>query len=384
MLAIGQMTAWGVLFYAFGVLLPSMEKDLGVPRSWLTAAFTLSSLVAGAMSAPIGRWLDRSGSRRVMGIGGVFTLLVTLGWSAVPNFTMFILVMVLAGIAQALVLYEPAFAGLTRWFPEARHRTKALLLVTFFGGLSSTVFMPLTAWLVTAYGWHGAIFGLAVVFAMLALPAFFLLPAHPDLVSANPSAPEAASFRTAPAGFGWITAAFCSQAFIVGVVSVHLAPLLLEIGARKPERAATLAGLFGIFQVAARLGVGPWIGRVPAAFRVAAILALHVIASGLLLLAASDVAAIGFAATYGAANGLVTIVRPLVVAEWMGVSSFGAANGLMASWTLPFRALAPFLLGVLHDVGGYVPVILVLIACPALGLMAALRAQSCRREAVTA
>lgn len=375
------MTAWGVLFYSFGVLLPSMEKDLGVPRSWLTAAFTLSSLMAGAVSAPIGRWLDRSGSRRVMGIGGVFTLLVTLGWSAVPNFTMFILVMVLAGIAQALVLYEPAFAGLTRWFPEASHRTKALLLVTFFGGLSSTAFMPLTAWFVGAHGWHGAVFGLAVVFAVVALPAFFLLPAHPGLVPANAPVPESASLRSAPVGFGWLTAAFCTQSFLVGVISVHLAPLLIETGARTPERAATLAGLFGIFQVAARLGVGPWIGRIPGALRVALILALHVLAGGLLLLAASDVAAFGFAVTYGIANGLVTIVRPIVVAEWMGVGSFGAANGLMAAWTLPFRALAPFLLGVLHDVGGgYRPVILVLIACPVLGLMAALRAQTFRRQ----
>ena len=72
----------------------------------------------------------------------------------------------------------------------------------------------------------------------------------------------------------------------------------------------------------------------------------------------------------------MTIVRPLAVSEWVGTASFGAMSGPMAAWILPCRAVAPFLLGRLHDAtGAYRPVLFVLLGCGAAGVAVAWRAE---------
>jgi MFS family permease len=57
------------------------------------------------------------------------------------------------GLAIAATLYVPVFAVVTRRFPtDYRRRT---ITLTFLGGLASTVFIPLMAWLLNALGWRG-------------------------------------------------------------------------------------------------------------------------------------------------------------------------------------------------------------------------------------
>ena len=56
------------------------------------------------------------------------------------------------GVAMAMVLYEPAFAVVATWF--VRHRDRALTVLTVFGGLASTVVVPLATWLLERQGWR--------------------------------------------------------------------------------------------------------------------------------------------------------------------------------------------------------------------------------------
>ena len=62
---------------------------------------------------------------------------------------------VLAGFAMSAILYAPAFAAITGWAgTDVRRRIRALTAVTLVAGLASTVFAPLTAWLLEALGWR--------------------------------------------------------------------------------------------------------------------------------------------------------------------------------------------------------------------------------------
>ena len=45
-----------------------------------------------------------------------------------------------------------AFATVTTWFE--RDRPRAMLVVTLAAGFASTIFLPLSAWLVSALGWR--------------------------------------------------------------------------------------------------------------------------------------------------------------------------------------------------------------------------------------
>src|SRR3712207_3378870 len=102
-----------------------------------------------------------------------------LVWASVADLLVFYLVWVGIGLAMAATLYEPAFAVLAKWFE--RGRARALLLVTLAGGLASTIFLPLSAWLVEAQGWRGALFALAAILALLTiLPHALVLRRRPE------------------------------------------------------------------------------------------------------------------------------------------------------------------------------------------------------------
>jgi MFS family permease len=88
-------------------------------------------------------------------------------------------------------------------------------------------------------------------------------------------------------------------------------------------------------------------------------LSLGVLAFGLLpLLASGSWLVAGFAALFGASNGMMTIVRALLPPELFGRESYGTVQGMIA---LPVRlttAASPFVFGALWTwSGSYSPVI---------------------------
>ena len=49
----GQLVNWGVLYYAFGVLLVPIEHDLAAPRWLVAGAFSLGLLVSAIAAPPV-------------------------------------------------------------------------------------------------------------------------------------------------------------------------------------------------------------------------------------------------------------------------------------------------------------------------------------------
>lgn len=383
-LAVAETVSWGILFYAFGVLLPAMEADLGVGRAALTAVFS-GALLASGLAAPwAGRWLDRAGPRRVMTCGALAAAVLVAGWSRAPGLVELAVIWLGIGITHTLVLYEPAFAVLTRWFPETRARSRALLVVTLLGGLASTVFIPLTGALLVDWGWRGTVMILAAVLALATIPLHASLPAKSRGSPARHTC-SSRPRRNAPPmtrSFRWLRVAFALQSLIPGALAVHAVPLLTEAG-RMPENAAWFAGLFGVFQVSGRLVVHWWATRWPETWRLPGLLALQAAAVASLAFAGSDLAAWVFAFLFGTSNGLLTLARPLVVAEWSDSSDFGAASGQLAAWTQCSRALAPLLAGGLYRMGdGYGAVVGGLFLAGVASVFAGRIAWTARREEI--
>lgn len=194
-LAVTEVTSWGVLYYAFAAFLVPMQQELGWSRTALTGAYSLGLLVSGLAAPLVGRWLDRHGPRALMTLDSTAGTILLLVWASVGNLVAYYLVWVGIGLAMAATLYEPAFAVLTKWFE--RERARALLLVTLAGGLASTIFLPLSAWLIGAQGWRGALLTLAAVSAL-----FTIVP-HALVLRRRPartwdSCPMALSHRPRP------------------------------------------------------------------------------------------------------------------------------------------------------------------------------------------
>jgi sugar phosphate permease len=88
-LAITETVSWGVLYYAFAVILPSMEQGLGWTRAELTGAFSVALLTYAIALIPLGRWLDTHSARVVMTLGAVVGALLVLAWSRVEQLLFF-------------------------------------------------------------------------------------------------------------------------------------------------------------------------------------------------------------------------------------------------------------------------------------------------------
>src|SRR3546814_15519013 len=79
---------------------------------------------------------------------------------------------------------------------------------------------------------------------------------------------------------------------------------------------------------------------------VAAVLILYAAGANIWLIAAG-------VALYGVANGMVTILRGIAVADYLGVAGFGRKSGMISAINGFALALAPYWAGLLWTGGGY-------------------------------
>jgi MFS family permease len=352
-----------------------MQEEMGWSRTALTGAYSVGLLVS-ALAAPLaGRWLDRHGPRGLMSLGSAVGAVLLLVWASVEDLWVFYLVWAGIGLAMAATLYEPAFAVLAKWFE--RRRAQALLLVTLAGGLASTIFLPLSAWLVGDQGWRGALFALAAILALLTIVPHALIlrrrPADlgllPDGVEpANSPQEETAQAAQVPSeelksvslgaalrgsAFWLLAAAFFLGTLSQAAVYVHLIPYLAERGYGLGS-AATLTGLIGASQVLGRVVVTFLEGRLPRDAVTAGVFALQAVALIVLIQSRSAVGVLSFVLPFGAASGAVTLARATAVAEFYGPEHYGSIGGVVGMFVTGARTLAPVGAGAMSAaLGGY-------------------------------
>jgi sugar phosphate permease len=366
-LSVTETISWGVLYYAFSVFILPMEADLGWSRTQITGAFSLSLLVSGIAGIPMGRWLDRHGPRVLMTVGSIGATLLVLVWSQVESLTVWYLLWVGIGVAMAATFYEPAFAMIAVWF--RRKRSRALTVLTFFGGFASVIFIPLADRLVSAFDWRTALVILAVILALGTVPAHALLlrrrPADLGLRPDGDFAPDAdhlhgdgsgstedderaLSWQEALQGatFWWIGGAFMLVMLAMVAVTVHLIPTLVNRGF-STGFAASAAGLVGLFALPGRLVFTPLGGMLPRHVVTALIFGLEAAAIAVLAVADTRAEVIAFVVLFGSGFGAITPARAALVADVYGSRSFGTIAGVLAMLVTTARGAGPILASVL-------------------------------------
>jgi MFS family permease len=396
-LGVTETTSWGIVYYAFSVILTPMQAELGFSRGQITLAFSLAILASGLAAVPVGAWIDRHGGRAVMTVGSVLAVGLTAAWAAVDTLVVLYAVWALMGVTWAMVLYEPAFAVLTQWF--RRYRGRALTVVTGFAAFASTIFFPLTTWLVELQGWRGALLTLAVILAVMTIPLHALVlrrrpedlglivDGQPDDGRQPPVADVTARAAVRGPTFWWLALTFALESVVLVGLSVHLIPYLVDVG-HGAGFAAAAAGLVGAMKFPARVILGPLADRLPVFVLTGGLFAACAVAIGILAAAPTVVGALTFAAIYGSASGALTTARPLLVAALYGRAAYGTISGAMSATGVAARAAAPVGIGFLYDgLGTYGPVIWGLVAVSLvalLGLVAATTSTATRRLPVGA
>jgi MFS family permease len=371
-LAVTETVSWGILYYVFSVFLVPMRAELGWSDATLTGAYSLALLVSGFAAPFVGRWIDRRGPRWLMTSGSLLGVALVLAWSRVGSELSWYLIWAGMGLAMAATLYDPAFTAVNAWFE--RDRSKAFLLVTIAAGFASTIFLPLAAWLERVQGWQAALVTLAgVLFVFTVVPHalflrrrpedFGLLPdgaaQEPEHVERAPAAePDGAAVQEAlrDPTFWWLAGGFALGTFSTVAVGVYLIAYLVDRG-DGAEFAAFATGLIGAAQVAARVLATVLGDRVSQVTLTAIVFAIQALAMAILLQWDANAGVLLAVLLLGMGRGVVTLMRPTLMADFYGRRNFGAINGALAFILNIARAIAPVAAGLAFGVfGAYDPV----------------------------
>lgn len=355
-LGIGQIICWGVLFYAFPLAAEPMAAELGIAKPQIYGAATFGLLLAGLAAYPVGWLIDRGHGRAVMTGGALLGGLLFALWSQVHGLTLFYILFGGVGIAMAATLYEPAFAVVARRF-GAGART-GITALTLWGGFASTVFVPVTQFLIDHLGWRDAVLTLGLVTMASGGLYLWVIDPRRDAEPLRDRGGSEAGPRDGPhngPGDGsavrwalrqptfWALAVAITLYFgALSGLTYHWYPLLLEKGF---DTASVVAGMaiIGPAQVAGRIAIWVLARQQPIKAIGRGVVIVFPLAQLLLLFSPAEFALLAlFAAIYGAANGIMTIVRGLALREMLTAESYGTLNGLLSVPAMIAKALAPF------------------------------------------
>jgi predicted MFS family arabinose efflux permease len=358
-LMIGQILVWSAFSYSFPALTLAWQAEFGWTLPQVMGAFSVA-LFAMALSTPIaGRLIDRGLGPHLM-FGGTILGAAALGVVATaPGIFGFYAAWGVIGLCMGATLYEPTFALLLRARGDAAR--KGITAISIVAGFASFLTFPFVHWAAETISWRMAPWTFALALVLVAAPAltFSAKKLEAEAEGApRPEAPKTPNTHEGPT-FRRLVVVFLLPAFASGLVLSQILPLLTGVG-YSTATAVAMAAWIGPMQVLARL-VTTIAGRMPTSLIV--FTALILLGTGTLCLwigAPAGVAAILFVTAFGAGNGLVGILRPVVVREVMGEENLGATAGAVARPALLAIAATPFLGAVLLAEGG--PSVLLLLA----------------------
>jgi len=381
-LSLAQLISWGSVFYTFSLVMGPIEQELGLSRAQSSLAFSLALLVEGLMAYPVGRWIDAGHERVVMTCGSLLAALCLLLHARVTGIAGFYAVWAGLGAAMAAILYSPVFAVVTRRFPDDFRR--AIIIMTFLGGLASTVFIPFTALLIANWGWRQALMMLAGFHLLLCAPLHALaLRGAP----ARRTRPQTSEEQTDP---GLRQLVRSASFLLIGVFVI----LLMAVTAALPAHMVSLLRESGmseawVIAIPASIGAIQVLGRLLLFFferyfdlHLANRLIPCLLPLGLLALLAvpassgGQVGVVLFVLLYGLGNGMLTIVKGTAIAQYVNRDHVATLNGVLGLPLALARASAPLMVGLLWTpAGGYTQALWLLLVMSLIGVGALMLAQ---------
>ncbi len=345
-LGLSQIMGYGVLYYAYAILLPNMAGALDLTLSGIFAVLSLALFLGGFMSPVAGILTDRFGGRFVM-TGGAFiagcatmTLAFTEG-----RISLFASILLIEAAAM-FVLYPVAFASVSRLALTVSPQ-RSITIITLFGGVASTIYWPLTLALYETFDWRDAWLILGASYLIICVPLhwFSLRGAERDMAT-SPSGSTAdwpeLTGAARKRGMTWMVTSFIFSGYLMGAVMTLWVTNLQDLG-----HSAAMAALAGAV-------IGPFktVGRFLELLisRNLYPLNTYLLALGLTLAGFLTLLVVGFtvpgimlaAALYGMGDGIKTIARGTLPLVLFGHKGYGARLGWINSASMATNASAPF------------------------------------------
>lgn len=174
--------AIGAMFSLPVFLLP-ISRDTGWSVTGVSSAMTIGFLAMAFASIAWGSLSDRLGARIIALIGSVILAASLFLASQATSLLAFQLIFGLAVGGAVAAIFAPLMACVTGWFDT--HRSLAVSLVSAGMGMAPLTMSPLAAWLVSIYDWRTSLQIIAVLVAVVMIPAALLVRPPPALAAGN-------------------------------------------------------------------------------------------------------------------------------------------------------------------------------------------------------
>ena len=185
--ALMTCVAFGAVF-ALAVFLQPMSDATGWSRAGISGAMTLVFLAMGVGGFVWGTLSDRFGARPVVLTASVLLVLGLALASRAQSLLQFQLAHgLLVGFAGG-GFFPPFIAVVSNWFD--RHRALAVSLTTAGVGVAPMTMSPFAGWLLTSQDWRAAQMTIAILAALVLVPAS-LLVRQPPTAGAGAASPAA-------------------------------------------------------------------------------------------------------------------------------------------------------------------------------------------------
>ncbi len=250
---------------SFGLVMPSLTRDIALTVSDFAFAMSVQNLVWGFLQPVAGALAVRVGFRPVMVAGSAFYVSGLLLFALADGMALVLLGGgVLVGVALACTASAVSLAVGSRAVP-AHRRSLVLGAITATGSLGAVVSAPLGQMLTTDMGWRAGLLGFLVL-TLGMLPAAWIagrvdrlsLPAAAAGQIGDVSARDALAAASRSLPFLVMTTAYFVCGMQLLFITTHL-PSYLAICGMDPTLGAQALGAIAVFNVFGSLFFG-WAG----------------------------------------------------------------------------------------------------------------------------
>jgi MFS family permease len=353
----------GIVINCSSVFFKPVVDSLGFSRGDLSLYFTIASLSMMAGAPFVGKLMEKFDVRIIMGICTTVTAVSVVLFSQCRTLPQFYLVAFFMGIGSAGSHLIPVSAMVTNWFKEKQGLAMGIVFAA--SALGGAVASPLTDWMILQYGWQTSYIITGIFVGVITIPISILMMRNrPEDMGLHPYGKvlDQAAADEGPAGLTvmgylkqgsfWLLAI---SFFLIGVICLgiqqHVVPYLIDLGYGSTFAAYILTLYMGVL-VPGKIALGALCDKV--GVRKSFILILIVmVATALCLFGAKAMwMVIVFAVLFGIANGVQTVVLPLMTSAYVGTVRFAVMYGVMNIFITLGSGIGMPLSGYIYDFSG--------------------------------
>jgi MFS family permease len=379
--------ALGLARFGYSVVLPAMQKSLGMSNTQAGALATANLIGYLALSVIGGALAARYGPKIVIALGLVLTGLGMLFTGLVHNFISAVLWRALTGIGSG-TSNVPAMGLISAWF-SPRRRGLGAGIASSGSSVALIAIGPTVPYIISTYGENGwriswYIFGCVAL--LLAVASFFVLRNRPSEIGLNPlgasNEESSASPKTNLTNWRLIYRSF--SVWHLGLVYVafgfsyiiymtFFVKGLIAEGGYTQESAGKLFMTMGWFSLLCGLiwgSVSDVIGR---KYALAIVYMIHAISFSLFALVPNKFGFTTSAILFGLSAWSIPAIMAATCGDILGSRLAPAALGFITLFFGIGQAIGPFVAGRIADViGSFLPAFLLAAGVAFLGCIGAL------------